>query len=238
MTVVMGCAGTALCLLVALLLSQIGALSTVASRAQLAADAAALAAVAESAPYGKSQPAAAARSFAQANGARVLECVCAPGTGVAQVVVAIGDARAVARAVLDPEALAPASLAVDGAGLNPALAHAVDALVRESAGAVRLVSGRRSTAEQRALWSEALVRYGGPEAADDWVARPGTSAHERGLAVDLGGDLALAVRLVDDLGLPLHRPLDHEPWHFELTHSTPPQRPAAGPQRAGAELRN
>jgi hypothetical protein len=47
--------------------------------------------------------------------------------------------------------------------------------------------------------------------------------HERGLAVDLGGDTGLAARLVADLGLSLYRPLPHEPWHFELvgTRRTP-----------------
>jgi D-alanyl-D-alanine carboxypeptidase len=224
-TVVVGCGGTVLCLVVALLLSQIGALSSLASRAQLAADAAALAAVAESAPYGSSEPIAAARSFAQANGARLLDCVCDPLTGVAQVEVAVGEAVASARAVLDAEALAPASLAVDAGGLHPVLADAVRALVRESAGAVRVVSGWRSSREQQVLWNQALDRYGTAERADDWVARPGTSAHERGVAVDLGGDLTRAVSLIHELGLPLHRPLSHEPWHFELSEEEyPPER--------------
>jgi hypothetical protein len=61
-----------------------------------------------------------------------------------------------------------------------------------------------------------LERYGDAEAADDWVARPGTSMHERGLAVDLGGDLVLAESLIIELGLPIHSPLPNEPWHFEL----------------------
>jgi D-alanyl-D-alanine carboxypeptidase len=237
MTLVMGGAGAVLCLVVALLLSQLGALSTWASRAQLAADAAALAAVAESAPYGQSEPATAARSFAEANGARLLECDCDPETGMAQVEVVIGDAVAAARAVLDPEALAPVSFAIDGGGLHPALAEAVRVLVQESAGAVRLVSGRRSRAEQRVLWSEALIRYGSAEAADDWVARPGTSAHERGVAVDLGGDLGLAVRLIDQLGLPLHRPLGHEPWHFELSDSPPLHHPGTSRASTSGDLR-
>jgi hypothetical protein len=43
--------------------------------------------------------------------------------------------------------------------------------------------------------------------------------HTRGLAVDLGGDLELAVRIIDELDLPLYRPLAHEPWHFELIGS-------------------
>jgi hypothetical protein len=69
------------------------------------------------------------------------------------------------------------------------------------------------------LWAEALVKYRDPEVADDWVARPGRSLHEKGLAVDLGGDLELAVSLIARLGLPLHRPLPNEEWHFELTGS-------------------
>jgi LAS superfamily LD-carboxypeptidase LdcB len=52
--------------------------------------------------------------------------------------------------------------------------------------------------------------------ADDWVARPGSSMHERGLAIDLGGDLDLARSLAATLGLPLVQPLENEPWHFEL----------------------
>jgi hypothetical protein len=225
-TIVIGCTGTGLCLLVALLLSHIGALSAVAGRAQIAADAAALAAVAESAPYGSSDPAAAARSYASANGAELIECVCGPGAAMARVKVEVDGVVAAAGAVLDADALAPASLAVDGRGLHPALAAAVARLVKESSGAVRMVSGRRSLEEQTALWNEALRRYGSPEAADDWVARPGTSAHERGVAVDLGGDLVLADRLIDELGLPLHRPLEHEPWHFELSFAGPPRASA------------
>ncbi len=73
--------------------------------------------------------------------------------------------------------------------------------------------------EQAMLWADALRRYGTAEVADDWVAPPGHSMHERGLAVDLAGDMSLAVRLIDELGLPLWRPMQHEPWHFELLGS-------------------
>jgi hypothetical protein len=215
-TVVLGCAGTALCLFLALLLSQIGALSSVASRAQLAADAAALAAVAESAPHGGGDMSGAARRYAAANGAQLSECICEAGATFAEVAVEIDGVTATARAVLDVEALAPASIAVDPRGLHPTLAAAVERLLLAAGGAVRVVSAHRTRDDQRALWREALDRYGDPERADDWVARPGTSAHERGLAVDLGGDLELAARLVNRLGLPLHRPLVHEPWHFEV----------------------
>jgi hypothetical protein len=43
--------------------------------------------------------------------------------------------------------------------------------------------------------------------------------HQRGLAVDLGGDVDLAVRLIRRLDLPMWRPLPNEPWHFELAGS-------------------
>lgn len=105
------------------------------------------------------------------------------------------------------------------AGLHPALAESVARLVAASQGRVWVVSGFRDSARQYELWVQALQKYGDPEIADNWVAPPGSSYHERGLAVDLGGDLALAARLVEELGLPLWRPMSWEPWHFELAGS-------------------
>ncbi|HEY7876131.1 MAG TPA: D-alanyl-D-alanine carboxypeptidase family protein [Actinomycetota bacterium] len=189
------------------------------ARAQTAADAAALAAVAESAPGGGRDPSASAITYAELNHARVVECLCALGDTAMQVSVYLDGASATARAVLDPEALQPLVASLDARGLDPRLERAVTRLLVAGRGAVRVVSGWRSTAEQSRLWSEALVKYGSPEAADDWVAPPGSSMHERGLAVDLGGDVGLASRLIDELGLPLWRPLANEPWHFELAGS-------------------
>lgn len=104
-------------------------------------------------------------------------------------------------------------------GLHPTLAQAVGALINASGGKVWLVSGFRSTAHQYELWVQALQKYGSPEKADNWVAPPGSSFHERGWAVDLGGDLDLAVRLIQEMQLPLWRPMSWEPWHFELLGS-------------------
>ncbi|MBA2273586.1 MAG: D-alanyl-D-alanine carboxypeptidase family protein [Actinobacteria bacterium] len=100
--------------------------------------------------------------------------------------------------------------------MHPLLEDALDRLMRAADGSVWLNSGYRSPERQAVLWQEALEKYGDPERADDWVARPGDSMHQRGLAADLGGDMALAVQLIDRLHLPLHRPLPNEPWHFEL----------------------
>jgi hypothetical protein len=189
-----------------------------AARARSAADAAALAAVAESAPFGGGRPLEEARRYAAINGGRLVTCRCEPGSTVVEVVVEVGAASARARAAFDPAALMPAPGAT-AEGLHPRLQEAVGRLLRAAGDRVRLVSGYRSGEHQRRLWKQALDRYGSADAARKWVAPPGASMHERGLAVDLGGDLELAARLVDRLRLPLHRPLPHEPWHFELTGS-------------------
>ncbi|MGH2730809.1 MAG: D-alanyl-D-alanine carboxypeptidase family protein [Actinomycetota bacterium] len=218
MSLILVCTSTVLALLLGGFVREISQVSYQKARAQLAADAAALAAVAEAGPFGEGLPAYQARRFAQANGARLLECRCDPSATAAQVEVAVGDVIARARAVIDPEKLLPAPVSWSHDGLDPRLAAAVEALVDASGGRISIGSGYRTYQEQAVLWAEALARYGDPEIADDWVARPGHSMHERGLAVDLRGDLALAERLVVDLGLPLHSPLPNEPWHFELTY--------------------
>lgn len=187
--------------------------ATIRARAQAAADAAALAAVVESGPSGGGAPRDLARRFADANGADLLACLCDQAATVVQVRVVIDGVEAEARAVWHPDRTGVAP------GLDSRLAAAVGRLVAAAGGRVFVVSGWRSTARQSDLWAAALRRYGTPEAADDWVAPPGHSMHERGLAVDLGGDVALAAGLVERLSLPLYRPLDNEPWHFELVGS-------------------
>lgn len=88
----------------------------------------------------------------------------------------------------------------------------LNALVAASDGAVWIESGDRDTETQTRLWNEAVAKYG-PEEARNWVAPPGHSNHEKGVAVDLGGDLELAARLAPQFGL--YRPMSWEPWHFE-----------------------
>jgi len=191
------------------------------ARAQTAADASALAAVFESGPYGSADPQQRAREYARRNDARLIDCDCVQGATEMEVEVVLDGFTARARAVIELDKLAPAPMSVPVAttGLQPAMELAVDRLIEASNGRVHVVSSLRSTARQTELWNEALERYGDPEIADDWVARPGTSNHEKGLAVDLGGDLGLAVRLVEELELPLWRPMSWEPWHFELSGS-------------------
>lgn len=202
------------------IIAALGGAAETRARAQTAADSAALAAVFESGPYGSAAPERRAREYARLNDARLTYCDCVPGATEMEVEVALSGFRARARAVIELDKLAPLPVASSGSGttadLHPALRRAVDRLIAAANGRIHLVSGARSTARQTELWNEALKKYGDPELADDWVARPGSSNHEAGLAVDLGGDLELAVGLVEELGLPLRRPMSWEPWHFEL----------------------
>jgi hypothetical protein len=195
----------------------LGSLTDVTERraeAQTAADASALAAVGAMVPGAEAEPEAEARRFASANGATLLSCVC--GSSSAVVTVSVDGIEARAKAEIDTARLRPQGLGASAVGLHPQLRAAVDKLLAAGEGRITLISGWRSTERQTELWSGALQKYGSAEAADDWVAPPGHSKHELGLAVDLGGDLELAARLVTSLGLPLYAPMTHEPWHWEL----------------------
>lgn len=90
------------------------------------------------------------------------------------------------------------------------------------------VSGYRSKEEQDWLWRGALAKYGDPDEACRWVARPGTSAHQSGRAIDchLGDPVeseyadrmrtTAAYRwLVGHAEAFGFYPYDVEPWHWE-----------------------
>lgn len=119
---------------------------------------------------------------------------------------------------------------------NPKLADAMRAMVAESQGRITIVSGYRSPARQGELWANALIKYGSPEKAREWVAPPGKSNHNHGEAFDLGGDLQLAHQLAPKYGI--HFPMNGqngkglEPWHAELMEyeSSPDAYTIAPPQ--------
>ena len=217
MTIVLGSCCLVLTILIGNFAASLGNVATYRARAQLAADSAALAAAVEHTIGGTGRPEEAAQTYAAFNGASIVRCDC-DGLTEIQVEAEVGGVTAEARATVDPERFGPASVAASD-GLDRRLAAAVNRLLEATDGAVRFGSGARDRAEQEDLWEAALERYGDPEIADDWVARPGTSMHERGLAVDLEGDLARAARTVSQLDLPLWRPMSYEPWHFELVGS-------------------
>src|SRR5882724_5250477 len=97
-------------------------------------------------------------------------------------------------------------------GLDPTFAQAIYAMVAASGGKLHIVSAYRSNDEQAQLYRRAIQQHGQADARN-WVAPPGHSNHNKGLAVDLGGDLDLAHKLAPQFGLVF--PMSWEPWHIE-----------------------
>ena len=177
-----------------LLLGALGARALQGAQAQTAADAAALAGAAEGPD--------AAEELARLNGS-------APtgvqgGVGDATVSVRVGPADAVARA-----STPPALPAVGTEGLTAAIAAAVARAGQLLGRAVPITSGWRSAAQQAALWAD---RASNPYP----VARPGTSMHERGLAIDVPRSFVATLRgVAAAAGLCQPLPVT-DPVHFEL----------------------
>jgi hypothetical protein len=109
-------------------------------------------------------------------------------------------------------------------GMDPGFQSAIDAMIAASNGRLYIVSGYRSPEEQAVLYANAVKKYG-PEGAGKWVAPPGRSNHGRGIAVDLGGDTALAHELAPRFGLVF--PMSWEPWHVEPVHARDNAHPQA-----------
>ena len=106
-----------------------------------------------------------------------------------------------------------------------------------SVGAIVPVSGYRPRAEQQAIWEDALAEHG-KAFTETYVARPGCSEHQTGLAIDLGengpevdflcpafpdsGPCGALRRRAADFGFVLRYPkgkenvpgIGYEPWHF------------------------
>lgn len=112
---------------------------------------------------------------------------------------------------------APSLASTQTNGLTPVLSARVQALLKAANGKVRIVSGYRTPEQQAALYQTAAARYGDANAYK-WVAQPGDSNHEKGAAVDLGGDLSEIQKLAPQFGL--IAPMSWEPWHLEMS-STP-----------------
>jgi|SRR5215471_9260501 len=109
-------------------------------------------------------------------------------------------------------------------GVNGQLAGAVQAMINASGGQIWVNSGFRDHALQARLYAEAVQKHGQAQAGN-WVAPPGHSNHERGLAVDLGGNMSLAHQLAARFGLTF--PMSWEPWHIELPSTRGGASPAA-----------
>jgi D-alanyl-D-alanine carboxypeptidase len=79
-----------------------------------------------------------------------------------------------------------------------------------------VTSGWRSRKYQEELFRQAVAEYGSEKKAAQWVATPGTSAHESGNAVDIGPVGAAAWLFKHGAAYGLCQIYGNEPWHYEL----------------------
>lgn len=102
-------------------------------------------------------------------------------------------------------------------GFQSSLATMLSALPPELQGQVKIYSGYRTVERQAELWQDALKKYGSAAEARRWVAPPGRSNHNHGVAVDLKFGSDEARKWVHDnadrFGLAFR--LSNEDWHIE-----------------------
>lgn len=116
------------------------------------------------------------------------------------------------------------------ANLDPDLLQALRRTAPEAASdevEIFITSGWRSRKYQEQLFRQAVSKYGSAEEAAQWVATPGTSAHEAGNAVDIGPFGAAAWLSEHGAAYGLCQIYTNEPWHYELRpgaidHGCPP----------------
>lgn len=126
--------------------------------------------------------------------------------------------------------------------LNPDYAARVAQLVQAAdqelgPRALTITSAYRSPELQAQLYQAAIKKYGSPEAARKWVAPPGRSKHNSGMAVDFADASGSMLRDANSreaqwikanagrFGLDV--PMSWEPWQVELAGSRAGAAPAA-----------
>lgn len=105
-------------------------------------------------------------------------------------------------------------------------------MMKDAPGGVSITSGKRDPAKQKQLWENALKKYGDPEIADNWVARPGTSKHESGLAADLKFASPAVKKWYHENAKKygLYFPMSHEPWHIQFDTAYKGAQPQTRPR--------
>ena len=140
-----------------------------------------------------------------------------PFPGAAQIPGAPGDLN-VLRSVATGGALRPDALTgLQGPFAGQLAAMVTDAQAQFGADAVRITSAFRSVARQAELWEQALAKYGSAAEARKWVAPPGHSNHNRGMAADLdyGSPAVQDWFHANAAKYGLGYRMGNEPWHIE-----------------------
>jgi tape measure domain-containing protein len=116
-------------------------------------------------------------------------------------------------------------------GLNAEFASNLTAMISAASAqgiTLGISSGLRTTERQAELWAGALKKYGSAAAARKWVAPPGHSQHEKGMAADLkatGDGYRWVAENAERFGLAV--PLANERWHVELAGARKAETAAA-----------
>jgi LAS superfamily LD-carboxypeptidase LdcB len=102
-------------------------------------------------------------------------------------------------------------------GMNHIFQSRLSAMLRDAPKGAQIMSGYRSPERQQELWDAALAKYGSPEAARKWVAPPGHSNHNHGIAGDLtfASDEAKQWVHKNAAKYGLRFRMAHEGWHIE-----------------------
>ena len=108
----------------------------------------------------------------------------------------------------------------DVENLNPVFQDRLAGFIQagEAAGYdIKPFSGHRSEERQQVLWNEAVRKYGSADIARQYVAPPGSSTHQYGMAADLkyGNDAAIKWAHDNAAKFGLQFRLGHENWHIE-----------------------
>lgn len=138
-------------------------------------------------------------------------------------------------------------------GLNPDYAARVAQMVAAADAelgprALTITSAYRSPELQAKLFADAVAKYGSEAAARKWVAPPGRSKHNSGMAVDFANAQGSLLRdpnsreaqwiAANAARFGLSVPMAWEPWQVELAGSRGGSTPASGNALAGQPPQN
>ena len=105
----------------------------------------------------------------------------------------------------------------EATGMYAPFQSAIDQMIADAPGKITVTSGYRTPERQEELWNEHAAKYPDPEVRDDYVARPGQSSHNYGLAADLSyaDEEALKWAHENAAKYGLNFRMGHEDWHIE-----------------------
>lgn len=105
----------------------------------------------------------------------------------------------------------------EATGMYAPFQSAIDRMISDAPGKITVASGYRTPERQEELWNEHAAKYPDPEVRDNYVARPGQSSHNYGLAADLSYADQEALKWAQENAprYGLNFRMGHENWHIE-----------------------